>query len=361
MEFMLKGLNPFKIQINFKLDLFSRFLFQNPFGIQTSFQKESCSFPFYLLACKVWKFLEFQKWPFHILHIWIGLIFRKFLVDYLPGQPTVPAHLCLVLARSLNRPVASTETLTTCTWARSNHARHHILSPLDRGRCAACRFPTMPTIFRAVFEFSTAHMHSPLSIAEPRQSSLSLPLLTFPILPPSRVALRLAFDESPPTSSRQASAHGALPHGVELRHPVEQGEPCVRTSTVEAPTPSASKRTTRSGHPPSPPLPPWGPPWRVDPPDSRVDHHGRWTSPLTVVPLRPKTAVVDCSSLVTTSSPLLQIEFPSSSACSPTSFSTALRPRLAEFGQCRRCRTCTMGAPLLQAVGCQPMSRPAGI
>jgi hypothetical protein len=33
MEVFLKGLNPFKIQTNFKLDLFLGFLFQNPVGI----------------------------------------------------------------------------------------------------------------------------------------------------------------------------------------------------------------------------------------------------------------------------------------------------------------------------------------
>jgi hypothetical protein len=96
-------------------------------------------------------------------------------------------------------------------------------------------------------------------------------------------------------------------------------------------------------------------------PDPRVDCHGHWTGPLTVVHLWPKTAAIDCSSLVSTSSPLPQIEFPSSSVCSSTSFSTTLRPWLARFGQCRHCRPCAMGAPLLQAVGCQPMSRPAGM
>jgi hypothetical protein len=33
MEFFLKGLNPFKIQTKFKLDLFPRYLFQKPVGI----------------------------------------------------------------------------------------------------------------------------------------------------------------------------------------------------------------------------------------------------------------------------------------------------------------------------------------
>jgi hypothetical protein len=41
--FSQKGLNHFKIQVSLKLDLFPGFLFQNPFGIWVSSQKESWS------------------------------------------------------------------------------------------------------------------------------------------------------------------------------------------------------------------------------------------------------------------------------------------------------------------------------
>jgi hypothetical protein len=69
-------------------------------------------------------------------------------------------------------------------------------------------------------------MHSPLSTAEPRQRLLCLLLLTFIILLASCVALhystvRLVIDESPPPSSCQNPAQGALPPRVKLCHTVK--------------------------------------------------------------------------------------------------------------------------------------------
>jgi hypothetical protein len=45
MEFLPKGLNPFKIQIRLKLDLLLNFIIQNPEGFGSSAKNESC--PFY--------------------------------------------------------------------------------------------------------------------------------------------------------------------------------------------------------------------------------------------------------------------------------------------------------------------------
>jgi hypothetical protein len=64
MEFSLKGLNPFKIQTNFKLNLLPQFLIQIMFYIWTSSKIEIYSFQIHLVACKVWKFLELRNYPF---------------------------------------------------------------------------------------------------------------------------------------------------------------------------------------------------------------------------------------------------------------------------------------------------------
>jgi hypothetical protein len=39
MDFLLKDLNPFKIQISFKLDLFLEFIIQNPEGFESLAKK----------------------------------------------------------------------------------------------------------------------------------------------------------------------------------------------------------------------------------------------------------------------------------------------------------------------------------
>jgi hypothetical protein len=44
MKFFLKGLDPFKMQTNFKLDLLPEFVIQILLGIWTSSQMESSSF-----------------------------------------------------------------------------------------------------------------------------------------------------------------------------------------------------------------------------------------------------------------------------------------------------------------------------
>jgi hypothetical protein len=48
MKFLLKGLNPYKIQISFKLDLFLEFIIKNPEGIGSWAKKEICSIWIYL-------------------------------------------------------------------------------------------------------------------------------------------------------------------------------------------------------------------------------------------------------------------------------------------------------------------------
>jgi hypothetical protein len=58
MEFFLKGLNSFKIQIIFILDLFLEFIIQNPEGFGSWTKKETCSICNYLPPCQVSKLLD---------------------------------------------------------------------------------------------------------------------------------------------------------------------------------------------------------------------------------------------------------------------------------------------------------------
>jgi hypothetical protein len=43
MRFFSKGLNPFKIQTSFKLELFLKFIIQDPEGLGNQTKKETCS------------------------------------------------------------------------------------------------------------------------------------------------------------------------------------------------------------------------------------------------------------------------------------------------------------------------------
>jgi hypothetical protein len=61
MEILPKGLNPFKIQTNLKLDLFPEFLIHILLGIWTSSKKEVSSFQIRLVPCQAWKFFVQQK------------------------------------------------------------------------------------------------------------------------------------------------------------------------------------------------------------------------------------------------------------------------------------------------------------
>jgi hypothetical protein len=59
MRFLPKGLNPFKIQVRFKLEVLMNFIIQNLERFGSSPKKKVCSISSYLRPCEVWKFLDF--------------------------------------------------------------------------------------------------------------------------------------------------------------------------------------------------------------------------------------------------------------------------------------------------------------
>jgi hypothetical protein len=61
MEILPKGLNPLKLQTNFKLIRFLFFIIQILLGIWTSHKKEVCSFQILIVPCQVLKFLVQRK------------------------------------------------------------------------------------------------------------------------------------------------------------------------------------------------------------------------------------------------------------------------------------------------------------
>jgi hypothetical protein len=69
MRFFSKCLNPFKIQTIFKLDLFFKFIIQNPEGFGSWTKKKICSIEIYLPPCKIWEFLDLRKMVFSIFDV----------------------------------------------------------------------------------------------------------------------------------------------------------------------------------------------------------------------------------------------------------------------------------------------------
>jgi hypothetical protein len=61
MEFLPKGLNPFKIQLDFKLEFLLNFTIQNLGRIGHWAKKDVCLFGIYPSTCQIWKFLELSK------------------------------------------------------------------------------------------------------------------------------------------------------------------------------------------------------------------------------------------------------------------------------------------------------------
>jgi hypothetical protein len=70
-----KGLNPFKIQGTFKLEIVPKFMAWYPAGIWNLANENICSIWSNLPLCKSWKFLDSSMYPFHILQFGISLIF----------------------------------------------------------------------------------------------------------------------------------------------------------------------------------------------------------------------------------------------------------------------------------------------
>jgi hypothetical protein len=69
MRFLPEGLNPFKIQTRFKVDLFPNFIIQNLERFWSLAKKEICSICSDLSTCQIMKFLEFCKYQFLILQV----------------------------------------------------------------------------------------------------------------------------------------------------------------------------------------------------------------------------------------------------------------------------------------------------
>jgi hypothetical protein len=65
MRFLQNGLNPFKIQTRFKVNLFPNFIIQNLERFWSLAKKEICS----ISTCQILKFLEFCKCRFLILQV----------------------------------------------------------------------------------------------------------------------------------------------------------------------------------------------------------------------------------------------------------------------------------------------------
>jgi hypothetical protein len=69
MRFFPKGLNTFKIQTIFKLDLLLNFIFQNPERFGSSDKKEIYLFWIDLPPCQVWRFFEIRRVVFCIFEL----------------------------------------------------------------------------------------------------------------------------------------------------------------------------------------------------------------------------------------------------------------------------------------------------
>jgi hypothetical protein len=69
MRFLPEGLNPFKIQIRFKVDLFSNFIIQNLERFWSFTKKEIFSIWSNLSTCQILNFFELCKYQFIILKI----------------------------------------------------------------------------------------------------------------------------------------------------------------------------------------------------------------------------------------------------------------------------------------------------
>jgi hypothetical protein len=68
MRFFPNGLNPFKIQTSFKLDLFLEFIMKNPEGFGSWDKKEICCIWIYLPPCNVWE--NFGPKEDGVLYFW---------------------------------------------------------------------------------------------------------------------------------------------------------------------------------------------------------------------------------------------------------------------------------------------------
>jgi uncharacterized OsmC-like protein len=69
MRFLAEGLNHFKIQTRFKVDLFPNFIIQNLERFWSLAKNKICSISSTLSTCQILKFLEFCKYWFLILQV----------------------------------------------------------------------------------------------------------------------------------------------------------------------------------------------------------------------------------------------------------------------------------------------------
>jgi hypothetical protein len=69
MRFLPEGLNLFKIQTRFKVDLFLNFIIQNLERFWSLPKKDICSIQSNLSTCQIFKKLEFYKYRFLILQV----------------------------------------------------------------------------------------------------------------------------------------------------------------------------------------------------------------------------------------------------------------------------------------------------
>jgi hypothetical protein len=69
MRFFPEGLNPFKIQTRFKVDLILNFIIQIIERFWSWIKKEICSILSNLSTYQFWKFLEFLKYRFLIFQV----------------------------------------------------------------------------------------------------------------------------------------------------------------------------------------------------------------------------------------------------------------------------------------------------
>jgi hypothetical protein len=119
MEFVPKGLNPFKIQSDFELEyFFFNFVIQNPGRIGSWAKKDVCLFSIYPSTCQIWKFLELSKKVICIFETraleFIGKGVNKRKRVNRPALCDQPAHLNIVEPSFVGNDPRSTKSPATC-------------------------------------------------------------------------------------------------------------------------------------------------------------------------------------------------------------------------------------------------------
>jgi hypothetical protein len=132
------------IQSKFKLNSFPDFVIQNPLGIWTSSQKDSCSFWFSLAPCDIWWILEFRKDGFGNFHVPSRIEKFKFTDQRAARslKPTPGLHVShWATALTLGRTPLAGEMLVPHSGGRRRFHTTPPTSPPIKGGCCQRRSP----------------------------------------------------------------------------------------------------------------------------------------------------------------------------------------------------------------------------